>query len=358
MKKLFIFFIAVAMIAAFSVPAAAADAEWSFYGSSRMSTFSDTYSKEHPTAAVHTPIDDDTDTTWAQQGNSRIGANVSAGDIGGRFEYGTGINLRLLYGTWNFGAGTLLVGQTYTPVNVFISNQVWASDNDMLNIGGVYGGRNDAIQVQFGSFKLAFVQIGTTVPATGLAGAETDTTLPKIEAAYSFKTDMFNIGVQGGYNSVEIETDAKTYDVDSYILALHGGVNLGPAYIKANVFQGVNTGNYGLYTGHYTGDTSSVAAFAAAKVKDTDAFGFLVVGGVKLSDMISFEAGYGSVSYDSDVALAKEDDTTGYYIQATIGLAPGVSITPEYGSIDLDKNAANAKEGDQTYFGAKWQINF
>ena len=40
MKKLFLFFIAFAMIAAFSVPAAAGDAEWNFYGSARMSTFS------------------------------------------------------------------------------------------------------------------------------------------------------------------------------------------------------------------------------------------------------------------------------------------------------------------------------
>jgi hypothetical protein len=32
-----------------------------------------------------------------------------------RFEYGTTVNVRLLYGEWNFGAGKLLVGQDYLP---------------------------------------------------------------------------------------------------------------------------------------------------------------------------------------------------------------------------------------------------
>ena len=40
MKKLFVLFAAVALVAAFTLPAAAADpAAWNFYGSSRMTTF-------------------------------------------------------------------------------------------------------------------------------------------------------------------------------------------------------------------------------------------------------------------------------------------------------------------------------
>jgi hypothetical protein len=357
MRKLFIFFVAVAMIAAFSVPAAAGDAEWSFYGSARMMTWYDDDSKEIAPGSGHTPADDDQDTTWLQQGNSRIGANVSAGDVGGRFEYGDGPNLRLLYGTWNFGAGQLLLGQTYVPVNIFISNQVYGADSDMLNIGGVYGGRQDAIQLKFGSFKVAFVQIATTAPAgaLALAGAETDTTLPKIELAYSFKTDMFNVGVVAGYNSITVNTDAKDYDIDSYVVGLHGGVNLGPAYIKANIFQGQNTGNYGLWE---AGDSTADFDAVALKVQDKDTFGYLLVGGAKLSDAFSLEGGYGFISHESDVVGESDDDTMAYYVQATIGLAPGVFITPEIGKIDYDKSNLNAPEGDTLYFGAKWQINF
>ena len=73
------------------------------------------------------------------------------------------------------------------------------------------------------------------------ASAETDTSLPKIEAKYTFSTDMFKVGVVGGYNSYEVDTDAKDYDVDSWVAALWGQVNMGPAYVKGNVFKAVNS---------------------------------------------------------------------------------------------------------------------
>jgi len=352
MKKLFLFFVAAALIAAFSVPAVAGDAEWNFYGSARMATFRIDQSKE--LAGVHTPADDDQDTQWTQQGNSRIGARVSNGDVGGRFEYGTGINLRLLYGTWNFGAGTLLIGQTYTPVNVFISNQVFGSDTDMLNTGGIYDGRRPVIQVAFAGFKIALVEPSTGgSTAVTAVGAEVDTTLPKIELAYTFKTDMFKVGVVGGYNSYDVEGDAKTYDVDSWVAGLWGAVNFGPAYVKANIYKAQNTGAYGLYE---AGDDDF--DFVGNKIKDMDTLGYLAVAGAKLGDAFAVEAGYGKVSHESDVVGEKDDDTSAYYVQATIGLAPGVFIVPEIGKIDYDKNHANAKEGDQLYYGAKWQINF
>ena len=349
MKKLFIFFIAVALIAAFSVPATAGDAEWNFYGSARMSTF---YTDVDP----DTPgVDSDKDTAWDLQGNSRIGARVSAGDVGGRFEYGSGPNLRLLYGTWNFGAGTLLVGQTYTPVNIFISNQVMGdigADSDMLSTGGVYDGRRPVIQLAFGGFKIALVQPSDRVP---VAGVDVDTTLPKIELAYTFKTDMFRVGVLGGYNSVDMDTATTDYSVDSYVAALWGQVNLGPAYIKANIYQALNGWNFGIQG---AGDDAADFDVPTDKVIDVDTLGYLLVAGVKLGDAVNLEGGYGVVSHSSDVIGAQDDDASAYYVQATIGFAPGVFIVPEIGLIDYDNDRAGVSEGDVLYFGAKWQINF
>ncbi len=121
MRKLLIVLAAFAFVVAYTVPTLAAD--WSFYGSARMTTFYDSVSEEKAGF-------DDGDTTWNQQGNSRLGATVKAGNIGGGFEYGTGINLRKLYGTYNFGSGQILIGQTYTPVNMFYSNQVYGGDTE------------------------------------------------------------------------------------------------------------------------------------------------------------------------------------------------------------------------------------
>jgi len=82
MKKLLVLLAAGAFVLGLTLPAMSAD--WSFYGNSRMSTFFDSDSEEvNPALGGY----DDDDLTWSLQGNSRIGARVKAGNIGGGFEY-------------------------------------------------------------------------------------------------------------------------------------------------------------------------------------------------------------------------------------------------------------------------------
>ena len=147
MKKLLIIF-AVLCLAA---PAMAAD--WNFFGSARMATFYSIVDKD---------LNNDNDTVnrtqWAQQSNSRIGANVKVNDqIGGAFEYGTGVNVRKLYGTYTFGGGSqLLLGQTYTPTSkYFYSNTVFDSDGDLFGVGQFYAGRQAMVRWKTGGFQIA-----------------------------------------------------------------------------------------------------------------------------------------------------------------------------------------------------------
>jgi hypothetical protein len=349
MKKVLVLFASVVLVAAFTLPAAAAD--WSFYGSSRMSTFYVDRDKES-LAGVNF---DDTDLTWNLQGNSRIGANVNAGDIAGRFEYGSGPNLRLLYGEWNFGSGKLLIGQTYGPVNCFISNQVFGGDNDMLNYGGIYGGRNPMIQLRYGAFKVAFL---TNAAALNVGvGGDTDVEIPKLEASWSHSFGNLSMAIAGGYqtyDAVNTATD-KEYSVDSYILYLELKYAMGAFYINADVYMGQNAANYGLFTAGVAG-----AAYNAGTddVDDCDNFGWLLVGGFKVSDQMQLEAGYGMVEHELDTAGLQEDDLAAFYVQAVIHLAKGIFVVPEIGVIDFKDSNTGADQGKNTYFGAKWQINF
>jgi hypothetical protein len=339
MKKFIVIFAIVAMIAS---PAMAA--EWNFFGSARMSTFRDSFSADN--------ADDIDNTTWALQGNSRIGANVKAGDVTGAFEYGTGVNVRKLYGEWNFGAGALLVGQTYTPANFFPSNQVWGGDADLLPYGGIYRGRHPMIQLKFGTFKLAFVS-PDAVSDLG-TGVGTEATFPQIEASYKFKTDMFYVDVFGGYQTYELR-DAQGLDVDSYIAGANLGLTFGPASIMGGAWLGKNTGPYGMWV---ESADDPVLNAAGTEIIDNDLFGWLAVVNFKANDMLSFEAGYGHVETELDVDAAQADDTDSYYVNAVITFAPGVFIVPEIGMVDYQDDAAGADQGDNTYFGAKWQINF
>ncbi|MEA3358840.1 MAG: hypothetical protein U9R17_05465 [Thermodesulfobacteriota bacterium] len=353
MKKLLVLLAAVAFVVAFTVPAMSAD--WNFYGSARMSTFFDSDSEEVDNKIAY----DDDDLTWALQGNSRLGATVKAGNIGGGFEYGTGVNVRKLYGTWNFGGGELLVGQTYTPLNYFISNQVWGSDNDMLTYGGIYAGRRPMIQLKTGGFKIALIQPNTGAVTNFPAGGETDTSIPKIEASYGFNAGPLKLSLMAMYNTFDVVDAANNEEgVDSYVLGLGFKVPLGAAYVNGNVWMGQNTGNTTLATISFAANPANDAAWDGANIVDNDALGYLLVVGFKASDALSFELGYGQVEHELDQTGEDADETSAMYAQAVINIAKGFFVVPEVGKIDYKEDAAGNDQGDTTYFGAKWQINF
>ena len=362
MKKLFVCALAIAMVFALTAPTMAAD--WAFYGSARFDTFSNDVD---PQVAG---TESDTDTQWAVAGNSRLGATVSAGDVGGGFEYGTsgGVNLRKLYGTWNFGAGTLLVGQTYTPIANFYSNQVWGADEDLLSNGMAYHARRGQIRLTFGGFDVAFVTPVTqaTLRTTALgtiASADNDVTLPQIVMSYKFSTDMFSVKPYLGWATYDFTTGVtsatQSESVDSLVYGVGGKVNFGPAYVAANVWGGNNAGNFGMYMAT---NGNAVVNAVDGKIVDNTTLAYAGVVGFKASDMFIIEGGYGASKSEVDTMGVKVEDTSfSYYINCTINLAPGVFIVPEFGKYSLDEikmAGVSTKETETTYFGAKWQINF
>jgi len=336
--------------------------------------------------------DEEGDLSWAEQGNSRLGVRVKASDtVSGRYEFGTSGNVanqRLLYGTWNFGPGRMLVGQAYSPGNIFISNKVFGSDGNNLNYGGMYGGRQEEISLKFSIFEIAFIK-PTLGYGVGLADAindptasaddstvapfNVDLTLPKIEMAVVYGQE--NWWVQGvfGYQTYTVKDshtvaagpNAGTYNADFDVNAMMYGVggmfNMAGAYIGAVVMGGTNIGNYGLWaeTANTAVAKMSPTAVGAdfTDMEDTTSFGVNLVLGYTINDMLKIEGGYGMISSDNDT-YKEADAAQSFYVNLPITLAPGVSITPEFGVEDQMKDAGDKDEGSDTYFGAKWMINF
>jgi hypothetical protein len=360
MKKLFVLLAAVAFVVAFTAPSFAA--EWSFYGSARIHTFWENY--DYGDFTDGTGEDDDFDLDYQLQSNSRIGANVKVTDnLTGRFEYGRDPNLRILWGEYDFGGFKLGVGQHYTPLNFFYSNQVWDGDFDLLFAGGVYNGRRPMVQGKFGGFKIALID-PVTANIFGFDNQDTDVTIPNIQASYKFKVAGLSIDIGGGYQTYDVvDSNDDDESIDSYIIALGGTYNMGPFYFAANYWMGENVGNLGMVN---TKSRLAPAAYSAGSavydpvdedLLDNDGWGFIVCAAFTLSDMLRFEAGYAMNSFDIDEA-DEEDDTSTYYVQATITFAKGVFIVPEIGKLDFGDDPFGDDEGDLTYYGLKWQINF
>ena len=344
MKKLIILAASFVLVASFAMTAAAA--EWNFYGSARISTF---WTSEDTNVEGADDVDD---YSQGLQSNSRIGANVKVSDeLTGRFEYGTGVNVRILYGEWDFGAGKLLVGQTYAPMNWFYSNQVFGVDNNLNAQGFIYSGREPMLKLTFGTLQLALVNPDTNDLDTGFTS---EAKIPAIEACYSWTHDVITLEVAGGYQSYELSNGGTTYDIDSYVFAVGAMFNFGAAFFNTSVFTGQNVGN--LIALSVDGDNAwddGFAAISGTRVLDNDSMGYALVVGYKLNDMFTCEAGYGYAESDIDT-FSSDDEIKAYYANVTVNLAPGVFFVPEIGRFD----GQEASDSETTYYGVKWQINF
>ena len=354
MKKLFILFVAVAMVAFFTVPAAASD--WSFKGDARMDTYTHTVSKE----ATGTGYDD-TDTTWKKNDVlSRLGITAKGENVVGYIELrpNTGSFVRHWYGSWTFGSGKLLVGKTWAPLTMF-SNAQNNSSNKFGQFGNIEwaAARIDQIRLTFGGLVLGFLSPGTASSVVGAAVSDTDTTIPTIEAKYTFKFEPVTLTLMGGFASFDlVDATDQSQSVDSYVVGFDVKANFGAAYIKANAHTAVNGKNYGLNYGSVSGN----ALYDGTKVTDVDSFGYVAVVGFKASDTMKFELGYSALETEVDLSGAKADDSSVMYLQASFTLAPGVYIIPEAGIYDYGDSAGAVQtdQGDATYVGATWKIAF
>jgi hypothetical protein len=381
MRKFIGLLLAVGLVFVFSASAYAAEekkmedrikaledsiGKWSFYGSARFATFFEDSNKQFDDSYGVTDLAGaDTKTTrWGLAGNSRIGANVNKGDFGGRFELGVRedkIANRLMYGTYTFNDVTVLLGQDYTPLGCWGSNQAFGWDLGMCGWGIIDEDRTPQVKFSFKGLQVAFVQnhdssdLGLTATDT-----KTEVLIPHVELKYSLATDKFFADVFGGFNTYKIKSASLNIDksVNSYALGLNGGVTFNPVYANAMVYMSRNGKQLGLNQADAAGAQIDPLT---GELTDDKGLGYALVAGVKIQK-ITVEAGYGYVQSKLDASGAKKDDAQNYYLQANIPIAASdvakFSVTPEIGGYDYMKDATGAKQGKATYAGAKWQIDF
>ncbi len=183
--------------------------------------------------------------------------------------------------------------------------------------------------------------------------------------------DTWNFNIRGGWQYYSIEDvlyadGSKTDDVSvtSYAIGADGGVNFGPGYVKAAVSWSQNPAQAAWHLPGLRTDNGGSAIWDGKDgTKDNDVIMAAIAGGIKVSDMLSFEAGFGYRQDDSDAKFAdgkdyKKDKAWEAYIQSVIVLAPGVYVVPEIGYTDYMKGVADKDEGSELWAGAKWQIDF
>jgi hypothetical protein len=331
-----------------------------FYASVRYDTFYLTQKADTVTNAAG----DDSATTVINeaQSNSRIGAKFSEGNLSGQWEMGlTASNLRLAYGVYKFGGGSLLVGQTYNPWT-FFSDQAYWSDNGNIGFGALYDGRQSQVKLTLDSgLYVTFVN-----PHTGTA-LVTDSVqyvqLPKVGIGYDGKAGNTSFGGGFAYQTYKEKNEAANWDenINAFLLYAHAAVNVGMVTIKTNVHYGQNVGTFGL-----SGRTMGTPTLTATGgVDNTDGYGGFLAVSAKVSPTVGVNVGAG---FTRDKKDDVDYDQTTVYVNAPIEIAPHFHVVPEFdyfhfnqaGAYNLGQSNVGLSSDikDVYVVGAKWQFDF
>lgn len=368
--------IAVLSVLLLSVPAMAAD--WSFYGSQRMSTF---YVHQDFGDGTVNGNDDDWGLHWNFQNKSRMGVKVKADKVSGQIEMALwaanggdggdeGVTTRRAFGVWNFADGAALkVGKDYSPVSQLFSNQVFNNDDDMEGSGAFHGRRPGGLSLIVGGLEVALLNNPQKI-STGQfpVDSDPDYNLPKVEARYALKLDTFQITPFAGFNYFRISDTPATRaagtltddaDITSYVAGLNIKATFGAFYATVEGAYGQNWSNANWKNG-YNAVTASQATLKSTSGSTNDATSYMlgIVCGLKATDRLKFEVGAGYRSDDPDTPGSKDDTFWQGYVQAVVTLAAGVYLIPEVGYQDFMDNTTGDDEGATWYAGAKWQIDF
>ena len=376
MKKFMVFLAclaAFAMVFGFTVTAAMADTD--LYGSIRFRTYWIDQDKAFTGYKSSDTGYDDEDLDWRIGYLSRWGVNYQSGNIKGKLELDTrdadgkegsseigDVRLRHIYGEWDFGAGKLLIGQTFNPCTVYASGIGYYSGGLQPFHGtGLNYFRTSQIRLTFDKFMIAFLTPDTSEKYTG---ADIDTTLPRIEMRYSMKLDPVTLDFMGGWQEYEV-VDAldNEEDITSYFLGVYAQANFGAAYVKGLINYRQNGTNYGLWSGVSKDYVNESANWNGNDFDDATAIGYCAVLGYKFSDKITVEASYAaSQAENDDMTGDPEDDMSAYALLVKYSPAPGVTIQPELIYEDQEESdyllPGDDDQGDALIFGVFWMINF
>lgn len=357
---------AAGALTALAIPAMAS--EFNFYGSARMSTFWNTVD----TKAAGINKGSTTDFDEHMNATSRLGVNATNGDMTGKIEIGlkeggNGLYTRLMYGSYKFGFGKVLLGQDYNNYYL-ISNQVALDDNVNNNYGSLWDGRQPQIKVTLDN-GLYFSAIQPSTNTSGGNNAANENYLPKLNVGYEGKAGnfAFGAGVVGQAFKQTVAAAGAVPELNDSVTSLlgyfHGTLKLDALELKANIGVGQNTGDMGFTNANATATNKYVSKTATSSGKDTTSYEGYIQASYTLSPALKLNAAFGYAADDNDTYY-NTDNRMQVYVNAPIMLGKGFSVTPEITYQDqLDqagtKGGTKPLDGDKSYIvGAKWQMDF
>lgn len=390
MKKSIVGATLVAAAFGLSVPAMALDV--TPYGAIRVATWwtSSTYYKDSA-HALH-----DADFTLDLQGDSLVGMRVKQDDFSAVAEMGAynpknragGVELRLLFGEWNFGNGKLRVGYAPSPY-VYRSEQVYDADGGFNGYASLWDGRYAQIKVTLNNgFYMTLMKQSTVglngisatnayTTNTGNAWANTptnltsttyadvagytdyDTYMPKTIVGYEGKAGIVTYGGGMAGNFYKIRTVAAggaqtgRDEIYSYLAFAHAMIDLAPVELKLSGYTGQNQGNL---MNNAAAAAGSFYSNNASYGKNAYTYGGWGQIGYTMNNKVKMFTG---VSYESNEMRGRAtDDRMAAFANVQYQVTKNFKVVPEFTYLNDLRSVTGAKEPQIYAAGVKWEMTF
>jgi len=397
MRKMLFVLVAVAVVFAFTLPAMAGEKvekKTELYGAIKLQTYIQDYDKENATATLRQF--DDTDLNWNfNVGDSKFGFRAQSGDIGGVVELRPQTradegdhNIRYFYGSWNFGSGTLFIGQMHDPTWRGVCNPNFITGGFTGSYGDSGGTvRTPGVQVWFPikaiNGRLEFAALTPQVlrnlafpgarDATGAAWAaavglpgytENDTVMPQLQFAALMAAGPFSGALKGSYQTFDMVNNLdKSYSYDSWMLGFDATLTFGPFAVKGNLSYGENQKSTVSYY-RTTLDFYPKYDAASDDLIPAEDWGLGLCASFQFTDKVSFEAGWARRQSTRDnPTFSGEDEGKAelLYFILPVQLTKGFMMYPQIGFSDegeVKVNGVETDRGNRKLYAIIWEISF
>jgi len=280
---------------------------------------------------------------------------------------------RLLYGTWKFNGGSLMVGQNYNPYT-FISDQMAPrlkdlggnhanidAENYFIGYGCLWDSRQPQIKVTLDSgLYLAAIQPDAEAGPYNAMVDLGEADLPKLCVGWEIKQDNMFLNPGFAWNQIQATVDGvlDEEDLDSWLLYVNAKLALGPADVKGSLHYGQNVGNFGLWNR----EGAAYAQVDGNSFEDSDSYGGYVQCAFPL-DPATITLGVGYTTSENDMLSdGDEDDQMSYFVNAKIPFADKFWVIPEISYYDHGDDAvagSDTADGPEAWFaGALLRMDF